>query len=86
MRPIFIWLLIHRVSFSISDKDRELGDAYAEIKALKYHEHLKEKAVEEVLLLFPIFHPIITIKFYCVVDDSYTSLGLRIFIYSVAAK
>lgn len=34
-----------------SDKDRELGDAYTEIKALKYHQHLKEKAVEEVLLL-----------------------------------
>lgn len=32
-----------------TDKDRELGDALAEIKALKYSERLKEKAVEEVL-------------------------------------
>ncbi|KAJ0713847.1 putative microtubule-associated protein [Helianthus annuus] len=30
------------------DKDRELGDAYTEIKALKYQEHLKDKAVEEL--------------------------------------
>lgn len=36
---------------SIADKERELGDAHAEIKALKYSERLKEKAVEEVLLL-----------------------------------
>lgn len=28
-----------------------MGDAHAEIKALKYSERLKEKAVEEVLLL-----------------------------------
>lgn len=35
----------------IADKERELGDAHAEIKALKYSERLKEKAVEEVLLL-----------------------------------
>ncbi|KAI7754708.1 hypothetical protein M8C21_009468, partial [Ambrosia artemisiifolia] len=31
-----------------SDKDRELGDTYTEIKALKNHVHLKEKAVEEL--------------------------------------
>ncbi|KAI8562508.1 hypothetical protein RHMOL_Rhmol03G0041500 [Rhododendron molle] len=30
------------------NKDRELGDAHAEIKALKYSERLKEKAVEEL--------------------------------------
>lgn len=41
-----IKLLLH-----IADKDRELGDAHAEIKALKYSERLKEKAVEEVLQL-----------------------------------
>lgn len=33
-----------------TDKDRELGDALAEIRALKYSERLKEKAVEEVLV------------------------------------
>ena len=37
-----------------ADKDRELGDAHAEIKALKYSERLKEKAVEEVLLFVSI--------------------------------
>eukprot|EP01018_Ginkgo_biloba_P028942 Gb_15997 [translate_table: standard] len=39
-------------AFSLSsymgDKDRELGDAQAEIKALKLSERLKEKAVEEL--------------------------------------
>lgn len=43
---IALILLLH-----IADKDRELGDAHAEIKALKYSERLKEKAVEEVLQL-----------------------------------
>lgn len=32
-----------------SDKDRELGEAQAEIKALKLSERLREKAVEEVI-------------------------------------
>lgn len=32
-----------------AEKDRELGEAHAEIKALKFSERLKEKAVEEVL-------------------------------------
>lgn len=36
---------------AFADKDRELGDAHAEIKALKYSERLKEKAVEEVFCL-----------------------------------
>ncbi|KAK2974089.1 hypothetical protein RJ640_001373, partial [Escallonia rubra] len=31
-----------------ADKDRELGDAHAEIKGLKHSERLKEKAVEEL--------------------------------------
>jgi hypothetical protein len=31
------------------DKDRELGDAQAEIKALRLSESLREKAVEEVI-------------------------------------
>ncbi|KAL9273799.1 Microtubule-associated protein 70-2-like protein, partial [Drosera capensis] len=30
------------------DKNRELADAHAEIKALKYSERLKEKAVNEL--------------------------------------
>jgi len=35
---------------SSPEKDRELGEAHAEIKALKQSERLKEKAVEEVFL------------------------------------
>ena len=31
------------------DKDRELGEAQAEIKALRFSERLREKAVEEVI-------------------------------------
>lgn len=31
-----------------ADKDRELGEAQAEIKALRLSERLREKAVEEV--------------------------------------
>ncbi|GMH08121.1 hypothetical protein Nepgr_009961 [Nepenthes gracilis] len=37
-----------RLENEVRDKDRELGDAHAEIKALKYSERLKEKAVEEL--------------------------------------
>jgi hypothetical protein len=33
----------------VSDKDRELGEAHAEIKALRLSERAREKAVEEVL-------------------------------------
>ncbi|KAK9069280.1 hypothetical protein SSX86_013396 [Deinandra increscens subsp. villosa] len=39
---------LNRLENLLRDKDRELGDAYTEIKALKYHEHLKEKAMEEL--------------------------------------
>ena len=31
-----------------ADKDRELGEAQAEIRALRFSERLREKAVEEV--------------------------------------
>lgn len=34
--------------YCFADKDRELGEAQAEIKALKLSERLREKAVEEV--------------------------------------
>lgn len=34
----------------LADKDRELGDTRSEIKALKYSDRLKGKAVEEVRL------------------------------------
>ncbi|GAB2295611.1 hypothetical protein Dimus_038369 [Dionaea muscipula] len=37
-----------RLENEVRDKDRELVDAHAEIKALKYSERLKEKAVEEL--------------------------------------
>ncbi|KAM0047016.1 putative microtubule-associated protein [Helianthus debilis subsp. tardiflorus] len=39
---------LNRLENQLRDKDRELGDAYTEIKALKYQEHLKDKAVEEL--------------------------------------
>lgn len=39
---------LNRLENEVRDKDRELGDAQAEIKALKYSERLKEKAVEEL--------------------------------------
>lgn len=35
-----------------ADKDRELGEAQAEIKALRLSERLREKAVEEVNFIF----------------------------------
>jgi hypothetical protein len=34
------------------DKDRELSEAQAEIKALRHSERLREKAVEEVMSNF----------------------------------
>ncbi|KAL8493774.1 hypothetical protein ACS0TY_024804 [Phlomoides rotata] len=37
-----------RLENEVREKDRELGDAHAEIKALKFSERLKEKAVEEL--------------------------------------
>ncbi|PSS01739.1 Microtubule-associated protein like [Actinidia chinensis var. chinensis] len=39
---------LNRLENEVRDKDRELGDAHAEIKAFKYTERLKEKAVEEL--------------------------------------
>ncbi|CAI9099609.1 OLC1v1036458C1 [Oldenlandia corymbosa var. corymbosa] len=39
---------LNRLENELRDKERELGDAHAEIKALKYTERLKEKAVEEL--------------------------------------
>ncbi|MFS8001548.1 putative microtubule-associated protein [Helianthus anomalus] len=39
---------LNRLENQLRDKDRELGDAYTEIKTLKYQEHLKDKAVEEL--------------------------------------
>ncbi|KAL8142999.1 hypothetical protein V2J09_016031 [Rumex salicifolius] len=39
---------LSRLENEVRDKERELGDAHAEIKALKYSERLKEKAVEEL--------------------------------------
>ena len=34
--------------YGVADKDRELGEAHAEIKALRLSERAREKAVEEV--------------------------------------
>lgn len=38
--------------FGFADKDRELSEAQAEIKALRLSERLREKAVEEVTANF----------------------------------
>jgi hypothetical protein len=38
----------------VADKDRELSEAQAEIKALRHSERLREKAVEEVTIYFSI--------------------------------
>ena len=40
------------INTNSADKDRELGDAQAEIKALKLTERAREKAFEEVLNSF----------------------------------
>lgn len=47
----YVISLIWSSSFSGLDKDRELGEANAEIKALRLAERLREKAVEEVRIL-----------------------------------
>ncbi|KAF9597851.1 hypothetical protein IFM89_021936 [Coptis chinensis] len=39
---------LNRLENEVKEKDRELGDAHAEIKGLKYSERLKDKAVEEL--------------------------------------
>ncbi|XP_068658264.1 microtubule-associated protein 70-2-like [Aristolochia californica] len=39
---------LNRLENEVRDKDRELGEAQAEIKALRFSERLKEKAVEEL--------------------------------------
>ena len=42
------FLLLPDLIFSDADKGRELGEAHAEIKALRLSERQREKAVEEV--------------------------------------
>lgn len=54
--PLLVWTDFGFSSFGrgfnlVSDKDRELGEAQAEIKALRLSERLREKAVEEVMLI-----------------------------------
>lgn len=49
---LFWWLVDWLTASSRADKDRELSEAQAEIKALRLSERLREKAVEEVLILF----------------------------------
>jgi DNA repair exonuclease SbcCD ATPase subunit len=39
---------LNRLDNEVRDKDRELGDAHTEIKALKYTDRLKERALEEL--------------------------------------
>ncbi|KAJ8770020.1 hypothetical protein K2173_009737 [Erythroxylum novogranatense] len=39
---------LNRLENEVRDKDRELGEAHAEIKALRFSERLREKAVEEL--------------------------------------
>ncbi|XP_051145293.1 microtubule-associated protein 70-1-like [Andrographis paniculata] len=40
-------LELNRLENEVRDKERELGEAYSQIKALKFSERLREKAVEE---------------------------------------
>lgn len=47
LNNLIIYCLL-RCRFLCADKDRELCEAQAEIKALKLSERLREKAVEEV--------------------------------------
>jgi hypothetical protein len=47
----------------VADKDRELSEAQAEIKALRHSERLREKAVEEVTIYFSI------VAIFCVIVD-----------------
>jgi hypothetical protein len=50
-RVIFEGLIVQCLVFlpyEVLDKDRELGEAHAEIKALRLSERAREKAVEEV--------------------------------------
>uniref|UniRef100_A0A3N7G8V3 Uncharacterized protein n=1 Tax=Populus trichocarpa TaxID=3694 RepID=A0A3N7G8V3_POPTR len=43
---------LNRLENEVRDKDRELGEAQAEIKALRFSERLREKAVEELVMCF----------------------------------
>lgn len=65
---------------AFADKDRELGEALAEIKSLKNSERLKEKAVEEVIYtdINPkfLFIPPSTKKFILLIASA-TALVLR---------
>lgn len=59
----FVNLFFNGVSYWDADKDRELGEAHAEIKALRLSERQREKAVEEVCLkLWIIFLVSISLK------------------------
>lgn len=48
-----------------TDKDRELTEAQAEIKALRLSERLREKAVEEVLCSFDDLLSLVFLLFKC---------------------
>ncbi|XP_070044590.1 microtubule-associated protein 70-3-like [Nicotiana tomentosiformis] len=48
-------LELNRLENEVRDKDRELCEAQAEIKALRFSERLREKAVEEVLIFLYIY-------------------------------
>lgn len=48
----FVLFFIFFLLLLFADKDRELGEAQAEIKALRLSERLREKAVEEVNFIF----------------------------------
>lgn len=51
---VWLCLLIVLVFLFGVDKDKELSEAQAEIKALRHSERLREKAVEEVTSNFSI--------------------------------
>lgn len=64
--PFFSFFLTVRAWLhgGLSDKDRELGEAQAEIRALRLSERLREKAVEEVIISPGIFRLFSTLPFW----------------------
>jgi len=56
--------------FEVLDKDRELGEAHAEIKALRLSERAREKAVEEVTSERSSCLPLFEWSFHCIMDWS----------------
>lgn len=64
---------------SFADKDRELGEAQAQIKALKLSERAREKAVEEVIFVICYYADFPSCFFFFACPCVYTNIGFWIF-------